>query len=258
MSQPFDRFMVDIHIGANLKLHRLTPPERWCYVAGVFSIAAQAPIRGCLVIGDEDARPEDYAQRANVTKAVAATTLDKLRALGMIEIDPELGCERVHDWDEYQPKPKTDRTNADRQRRWKDRNGGSNGTSNAVTNGLVTPGREEKRREDTSNVHTLLAESVSRKTAETISILSQVPRWVGVDPVGVENVEAAFPNADLIAGARLAVTWGVSPDWRLPAVASLRKATEKLEDRRAAGRSKAERGADGVAAITRLMEGHAA
>ncbi len=145
----FDRFMVDIHIGANLKLHRLTPAERWCYVAGVLSVAAQAPIRGCLVIGDEDATPGDFAKRAHVTKAVATSTIDKLRCLGVIEPDDDLGCYRVHDWDEYQVAPRMDPTNADRQRKWRERRNAASVTlRNAEKNRYVTQGREEKGREE--------------------------------------------------------------------------------------------------------------
>lgn len=149
----FDRFMVAIHIGTNRKLRRLTPPERWCFVAGVLSIAAQASIPGCLVVGGGvDAEARDYAEQSGVTLAVATSTLRKLRDLAVIEYDQELGCETVRGWGEYQVQPRRpDPTNTDRQRRWRDkhRNGEVTHPNNGRANGTEEKGNETKRNEDT-------------------------------------------------------------------------------------------------------------
>lgn len=150
MTRKFDRFMLDVNIGTNRKLRRLTPPERLCHIAGVLAIAAQAPIRGRLLIGHETPEPLDYAEQAGVTVTVAKSTLAKLRKLEVIVPDDEHGCEMIHDWADWNPEPKRDETNAERQRRYRERrkskrHGTRNAPSNAVTPVTVTAGREEKR-----------------------------------------------------------------------------------------------------------------
>jgi hypothetical protein len=87
---------------------------------------------------------------------------------------------------------------------------------------------------------------------EATSILSSV--WPNIGQVGVENAAAGDPGADLVAAARLAATWGSDEEWKMGPAASLRAAMRKLHAESAGGRSKAERSADGVAAINRLME----
>ena len=47
--------------------------------------------------------------------------MGKLREVGVLVEDPEFDCERVHDWDEYNPAPKRDTTAAERQRRRRDK-----------------------------------------------------------------------------------------------------------------------------------------
>lgn len=101
----FDRFMVDVGVGRNLKVGRLTPSERWTFVAGVLGIAATSPARGVLMVGASSATVEDVAKAASVTKSVAESTLRKLRELGMLEVDTDSGFEQVHDWDDYQVAP---------------------------------------------------------------------------------------------------------------------------------------------------------
>jgi DNA-binding transcriptional regulator YhcF (GntR family) len=152
-SRKFDRFMVDVNIGTNRKLRRLTPAERWCHVAGVLAVAAHAPIRGCLLVGDHDPVPRDYAEQAGVTVAVATATLAKLRDLGIVEYDGEQGCERIHDWDDHNPAPRGDPTAAERQRRHREKHQTryitpSHAAVTARDTVTVTAGREEKRREE--------------------------------------------------------------------------------------------------------------
>jgi hypothetical protein len=148
--------MVHTGIGRNRKLRRrLTPEERWCYVAGVLVIAASSPIRGCLLIGGEPATVDDIADEAGVKVPVARSALNKLRDLEMVYPDPELTCERVHDFDDHNPAPKKDPTAAERMRRHReklsrnsDRNKGRNGDRNsAVVTHLVTPTEVEGEEE---------------------------------------------------------------------------------------------------------------
>lgn len=113
----FDRLMVMVEIASNAKVGRLSDSEFRCMVTGVWALAAKAPIRGCLLVGDLEAEPDDVARQGRCTLAVAKRTMAKMRELGMIEHDADLDCERIHDWDEINPPPKTDNTAAERQAR---------------------------------------------------------------------------------------------------------------------------------------------
>lgn len=151
----FDRFMVDVEVGRSLKLARLTVPERLCHIVGVLAVAAKAPVRGCLLVGEHEASAAEIALQASVTLGVAKSTLVKLQDVGVLERDEELACWRVHDWVEYNPEPRHDATNTERQRRYRERrnarrNAGDNAPGNAVTppvsNGTVTvPGTGSRR-----------------------------------------------------------------------------------------------------------------
>lgn len=117
----FDRFMVAVEISSNAKVGRMTDAEFRCMVTGVWALTAKSPIRGCLLVGDLEVELDDVARQARCTPAVAKRTMAKMRQLGMLERDEEFGCERVHDWDEINPPPKTDNTAAERQQRRRDR-----------------------------------------------------------------------------------------------------------------------------------------
>lgn len=119
MSKAFDRFMIDVEIGGNAKVGRLTDSEFRCLVTGVWPLAAKAPIRGYLLVGAHNAEPEDIARQARCSVQVAKRTLVKLRHLDMLEHSDELGCEQIHDWGDINPTPKVDRTGAERQRRYR-------------------------------------------------------------------------------------------------------------------------------------------
>lgn len=128
-SAKFDRYMVVTGAARHAKFRRLTIPERHAFFLGVLSIAAQAPIRGCLLVGNLAADAGDVASEADVPEKVAESAMVKLRLVGVLLADDELGCEVVHDFHEWNPAPKSDATNAERQRRYRDklkasRNGG--------------------------------------------------------------------------------------------------------------------------------------
>lgn len=113
----FDRYMVAVGAARHVKFRRLSDAERLAFFLGVLSIAAQAPVRGRLLIGDLRAEPEDIAAEAAVKVAVARSCMSKLRDVGVLVDDVEFGCERVHDFDDWNPPPRRDRTAADRQAR---------------------------------------------------------------------------------------------------------------------------------------------
>jgi hypothetical protein len=63
---------------------------------------------------------------------VQESALEVFRAAGLLEHDEDLGGEWVHDFEEWNPEPKR-RTNADRQKRYRDRQKASrNGTRNGT------------------------------------------------------------------------------------------------------------------------------
>lgn len=149
MSKPFNRFMVANDNGRNLKLSRFTDAEFRAFIQGVLPIASQATPRGAFMVGGQPATAEDVVFMApKVSKRAAESTLQKMRELGMLEADDELGGEWVHDFDKLNPAPKTDRTNAKRQAAFRARNAESNGSRNAESNGVtnadVTPPEVKK------------------------------------------------------------------------------------------------------------------
>jgi hypothetical protein len=140
-TRKFDRYMVAIGAGRHVKFRRLTVPERYAFFMGVLSVAAQAPVRGCLLVGSLNAEAADIAAEADVPEKVAQSALAKLRQIGVVYHDDALGCERVHDFEEqWNPAPKHDPTNAERQRRHRAKlTAGRNGTVTPDSNAAVTP-----------------------------------------------------------------------------------------------------------------------
>lgn len=123
--------MVHVEIGSSLKVGRFTDAEFRCLVTGVWALAAKTEPRGCLAIGGTPATETDVARQAHCSVTLAKRTIEKMHQLGMLEYDAEHDWYAVHDWDLLNPAPKNDRTNADRQRRYRAlRNGVTNGDSN--------------------------------------------------------------------------------------------------------------------------------
>lgn len=145
MSAKFDRFMVANDNGRNLKLARLTDGEFRAFIQGVLPIASEATPRGAFMVGSSAATPEDVAFVAQkVPLRTAKAAIEKMRSLGMLEFDDELGAEWVHDFDKLNPAPKTDPTNAKRQAEWRARNAESNASRNSPDNAGVTPPEVKK------------------------------------------------------------------------------------------------------------------
>jgi 5-methylcytosine-specific restriction endonuclease McrA len=135
----FDRYMVGLGAGRHVKFRRLTIPERYAFFMGVLSLAAQSPVRGCLMIGSLAVEPADVAAEADVPEKVAASAMEKLRAVEVI-IRDEHGLEWVHDFQDWNPEPKTDNTSAERQQRYRERmkhKGISRNVSSAVKDAVM-------------------------------------------------------------------------------------------------------------------------
>jgi hypothetical protein len=129
----FDCFMLHVNAGTNEKLATLSDSEYRAHVSGILAIAATAPVRGRLLVGEMEAEPVQIARKAGVTPQAAASALEKLKKVGVLERDEELDCWVVHDWGELNPEPKKDATAAERQRRYRERR-------TAQRNAPVTPG----------------------------------------------------------------------------------------------------------------------
>lgn len=142
--------MLHVHAASHPKFARLTDSEWRATIGGVFPLAAMSPLRGKLLVGMQPVEPCDVAHHARVSVRTAKSAMEKLRLSGVIVPDDDLGCECVHDFDDWNPAPKTDNTNAERQARHRaklkaEADARRNGPCNAVTNGEVTPievGRE--------------------------------------------------------------------------------------------------------------------
>lgn len=144
----FAHFMVANDIGRNLKLARMKPAERWAYVAGVLSIAAQAEMRGTLLIGRAPADERDVARQADVPVTVARAALKQLRTLGVLERDAD-GIEWVHDFGVHNPQPRRDETAAERAQRYRDKQRASRDAPRDVT----PPSRRDARDDHATVTH---------------------------------------------------------------------------------------------------------
>lgn len=120
----YDRFLLVNKIGRDRVLRRyFTAEERWCWVAGVLGTAADAPVRGWLLLTEKVAADtEDIADAAGVEVQVAAATIEKAHKYGMVEHDAQVGCDWVPDWEMYNPPAakRYDPTSARRQALFRD------------------------------------------------------------------------------------------------------------------------------------------
>lgn len=142
----FDCVMLHVHAASHPKFSRLTDSEWRATVGGILPLAGMATIRGRLLIADQPVEAQDVAHQARVPLKAAQAALEKLRRVGFIVEDPELQCEMVHDFDDWNPAPKEDKTSAERQARHRDKlkraaphNDRDSAVSNGVTNADVTP-----------------------------------------------------------------------------------------------------------------------
>jgi predicted DNA-binding transcriptional regulator len=143
----YNRYMVVVGAGRHAKFARLTDAERCAHFLGVLSVAAQSPIRGYLLIGEEEAGADEIAREAAVTRRQAQSAIEKLKRVGVLQRDGTVGAWFVHDWSDVNPEPKSDPAGAKRQAAYRARRQARNGSSNAMSNaprnapvtGRVTP-----------------------------------------------------------------------------------------------------------------------
>jgi hypothetical protein len=181
----FDRYMVVAGAGNHVKFARLTDGERCAHFLGVLSIAAQAPIRGCLLVGDQEAEAVEIAHEARVAEKVALSALAKLKAIGVLERDDDLGCWRVHDWDDVNPAPKEDATAAERSKRYRDKRKARD--ANGAVTDTVTPTVTPASRRDGRDANGAVTDTPSRECVAGTRAKRAVPE-------GVEEEVEVPPN----------------------------------------------------------------
>lgn len=205
----FDSIMVRVEVGGSRKFARFSPEERWCIVAGVWSLAAKSPVRGYLLIADSvPVEVADVAAQAEVKPTVAKKTLEKMRRLGMLESDEEIGAEHVHDWHLHQKEPKSSETRASwRERQKRSRERKREGVTADVTRDIrdsVTPEsravshplREEKRRK---GKRTPPDPPRGGRVRDREKWEKEFAVWLQAHPVTLELLEEWEPLADRLA-----------------------------------------------------------
>lgn len=206
----FDRFMVANDNGRNLKWSRFTDGEFRALIQGILPIASMATPRGAFMVGGQPATADDVVFLApKVTKRTAQRAIDRMRELGMLEHDDELGGEWVHDWDLLNPAPKADRTGAERQRRFRERrNAERNGVTGTVTPPEVTPPEVKKGKEEVEEASTAGVRALPAFIDDVLAQLRGVPQWQrtldqGGDAAVLSLVQAhpGVPWLDLTAEA---------------------------------------------------------
>lgn len=245
----YDRVMVEHDIGRNRKLRRhFKPEERWAYLAGVVCIAGAAPIRGTFAVGHEPADEHDVADIADVKLAVARKTVAKLRELGMLVSDPELGCDRLYGFDERNPPPKKDPTGAERQRRFRERNASvtvpdtvTHNGGNSVTDTRITPPshghnapeveEEGKEKKETSVSFTPETVELSQQLADAMlrndpkaRVAPDSQRWLDALRLLVNN------DGRTVEEVRAVIDWCQSSEFWRSIILSPSKLREKFPD----------------------------
>jgi hypothetical protein len=175
-ARPWFRFYVEAAFDP--KLRRLTPTERWVFVACCCG-AAKESLRGRLAFGEQQPYSiADIAQLADVRVDKVAAALNKMRALDMVDQD-ERGWFVVH-WEDrqYESDSATERT-----RRWRERSRDvptsdvvtGNSVSGAVASGFerLLPGSKPE-----SERHKKVEPPAARTTATAAaSTTGRLPDW---------------------------------------------------------------------------------
>lgn len=99
-ARPWFRFYVEAL--SDRKLRRLTPTQRWLWVA-VLGAARQSCIPGYLLVSErEPMEPADLADIAAVTVKDVVGALPRFEAAGMLHRDAQLDCWVVTAWNDRQ------------------------------------------------------------------------------------------------------------------------------------------------------------
>lgn len=114
----YNKHFLVVGAGHNKKFVGFSDGERCAHFLGVCALAAQSPVRGYLLLTeDEEITAANVASEASVSLKIARSAMEKLKKRGVLKWDEDLGAWFIHDWDEVNPPPKTDTTAAERQRR---------------------------------------------------------------------------------------------------------------------------------------------
>lgn len=205
-SRPWFRFYVEAL--ADRKLRRMTPAQRWLWVA-VLGAARQSPVPGYLLVSErEPMDAHDLADIAAMPVREVTAALPKFEVAGMLHHDEGLGCWAVSAWHDrqYESDDVTKRTAKHRSKeRSNDVPGNAPETDTETDTTPPTPPRSRRR---------------SRKPVEPPNPSSQIPRVEDVianqppmDPDGLERVRAlrAQLNPDPAAGADAVVVSFAGP-----------------------------------------------
>lgn len=173
------------------KIRRLTPAQRWLWVA-ILCAAGESPERGRLLIADGVVMTAgELADYADVPRRSVRAAIDAMRALGMLHIDID-GALVVTNWvqRQYESDSSTSRVRAHRSR-----------AENPVIPGLeASVGTLQDRSEP---VPTTVSETDQRTETETEEVVNKGgDRYVTLHPVNTTNptpeepICTIHPNGD--------------------------------------------------------------
>lgn len=116
MARPWFRFYTEALY--DRKLRRLTPAQRWLWVA-ILGAARQSCVPGYLLVSERHAMDEDdLADVAGMSTKQVAASIPVFLAAGLIDVDVHLGCWHVPAWNErqFESDVSTDRVKRFRER----------------------------------------------------------------------------------------------------------------------------------------------
>jgi hypothetical protein len=171
----YDSILVATTVGGNRKLRRMRPEHRWTVIAGVWALAGESPIRGYLLITEQEhVSDQDIAERAGVTLKVVRATLTQMRALAMLEWDENIRAEHVHDWHEHQPDPRPSDTREawrDRKRRQRDKSRAGHDDVTRDGHDDVPPPKKKVRTTEEANASSTSTIEAFRDDVERLCVL---------------------------------------------------------------------------------------
>lgn len=201
-ARPWFRFYVEAL--SDRKLRRLTPAQRWLWVA-VLGAARQSPIPGYLLVSErEPMDPHDLADIAAMPVKDVAAALPRFELAGMLHHDTNLDCWAVTAWHDrqYESDDVTKRTAKHRSKERSNPVPGNAPDTETETETDPTPPTPRKRRPRAS------------KPVEPVNPSSHLPR--------VEDVIADLPPFDPEAGkAQLALVRSALPGNANPAAGAM-------------------------------------
>lgn len=127
----------------------------------------------------------DIAFRLHTDQATVAAWLLALKKLRLIDQQGERGDYVMHDWEDWNPPIPADRTNAERQRRWREKQ-----RRNGVTDFSPEPPLEEKTKQ-----MKVMNERVTPLRNETVTPLRNA---VTETPLTAITIREYFPNTDSV------------------------------------------------------------